>query len=286
MPDHSPTPARGHSISVVIPTMERSALAECRASLERQTLPADEIIVVVDKQRRGAGWARNQGIAQAKGDLIAFIDDDCVAPADWLQTLAEAIDHHAAAGAGGTYQETDPFLDDVRRRRGFPETTQVDTSGLVAACGNVMYRRSCLDTCTERDGHVFNENFIFSQDVELAWRIRRHGGQMIFVPKKVAHLRRVDFGSYCRLQFRRGIGIANLYRAQRAADSEIAIHDSLLWGSGGVARPARWTRAILVKAIGPFDVSSFRRTRYFLRFWFGEKVQALGFLWGLVGARY
>lgn len=149
-----------------------------------------------------------------------------------------------------------------------------------------MYRRSWLDTCAGRDGHVFNERFLVSQDVELAWRIRRHGGRLVFVPNKVSHLRRVGFGSYCRLQFRRGIGIANLYRAQRAAGTDAAVDDSLLWGSGGATRPARWGRAALMKAIGPFDADSFRRTSYFLRFWFGEKIQALGFLWGLVGARY
>lgn len=61
--------------------------------------------------------------------MIAFTDDDCIPPRDWLERLIGAIDRHDAAAAGGTFDETDPLLRAKHRRRGFPETERVDMEG-------------------------------------------------------------------------------------------------------------------------------------------------------------
>jgi GT2 family glycosyltransferase len=271
-----------HRISVIIPTSGRATLAHCRAALTRQTRAPDEVIVVVDHQRHGAAWARNEGLRQATGDLIAFTDDDCVPPPNWLEQLTEAIDRHDAAGVGGTYQETDPFLHEVRQRRGLPDIEQCDTTGLVGTGGNVMYRWGWLATLAARDGFFFDPTLTqVGEDVELAWRVRRLGGRLVFVPNKVVHLRRMTPLSYLRLQFARGTGIARLYKLQRTIQSGIALQESLIWGESHVPVIVRWLRAAWLKVAGPFDVASFQRKSHFLLFWLGEKIQGAGFLWGL-----
>jgi len=270
-----------HIISVVIPSIGRASTDLCKEALARQTRPPNEVIVVQDDERRGAAWARNQGVRRAHGDLIAFVDDDCLPPEDWLERLIQAIDCFDAAGAGGTYQETDPLLDAIRKRRILPKTEEIDTTGLVGTGGNVMYRRSWLDECAEDDGYVFNESFRISQDWELAWRLRLRGAKLVFIPTKVTHLRRVTQLTYLRDQFGRGIGIAMLFKSQRSANADISVHNSLVWGQTG-QKKAKWFRAFWYKAVGPFDVSSFTRMRDFWLFWLGEKFQAAGFMWGLI----
>jgi glycosyltransferase involved in cell wall biosynthesis len=277
--------AGGRRISVVIPSIGRDSMGVLREALGRQSRKPDEIIIVRDEERRGSGWARNQGIKRSQGDLIAFIDDDCEPPADWLERLVAAVDLHDAAGAGGTYLETDPFLRDIRRRRGFPDAEQEDSVGWVGAGGNVVYKRSWLERLERRDGHVFNESFAVSQDIELSWRLRGFGARIVYVPVRVKHHRHLTPLGYLSFQFKRGTGIARLFSAQRADPRLVAAQKSLIWNPGGKTPGKNWLRAFWSKGLGPFDMGSFGRKRDFLLFWIGEKIQVAGFFWGLARIR-
>ena len=63
--------------SIIIPVAPfHTELAQrAVASAKAQTVTV-EVIVVEDKQKRGAGWARNQGIQQASAPFLVFLDAD------------------------------------------------------------------------------------------------------------------------------------------------------------------------------------------------------------------
>jgi GT2 family glycosyltransferase len=104
-------------------TEERwSDLAAAVASIERQTVAALETIVACDHspgllarvrehlpgvkaientQPRGLAGARNCGVAAARGDVIAFLDDDAEADPRWLERLLAAYERPDVAGVGG-----------------------------------------------------------------------------------------------------------------------------------------------------------------------------------------
>jgi GT2 family glycosyltransferase len=91
-------------------------------SVRAQSLPADEVIVVVDHNPallgrlrpalpdvkvipnsgyRGLSGGKNTGVAMARGDVIAFLDDDAIAEADWLKVMAAGYADPGVAGVGG-----------------------------------------------------------------------------------------------------------------------------------------------------------------------------------------
>lgn len=100
-------------VSVVVCTKDRAdALDKYTLKyLFKQDYPNYEIIVVVDDSKdntlqildkykdmihviviyksKGLSYARNLGIKYSKGDIIAFIDDDCVINKNWLRELTK-----------------------------------------------------------------------------------------------------------------------------------------------------------------------------------------------------
>jgi glycosyltransferase involved in cell wall biosynthesis len=141
----NPKTTDGHTLSIIIPTLERSTLLSTNKALEKQTRKPDEVIIIKDLKHLGYSWARNRGIEKAKGDLVAFMDDDCIPPPFWLESLISALDRYQADGVGGSYQETDLLLDDIRRRRSYPKKEVYDAGQWVGLGGNVLYTKQIFD---------------------------------------------------------------------------------------------------------------------------------------------
>jgi GT2 family glycosyltransferase len=119
-------------VSVVVPHYnDLAGLALCLADLERQTYPRDrfEIIVadnaspqgeravaevvagrarLVSVTERGAGPARNGGVAAAAGEILAFTDSDCRPAPAWLAAGVEALSRHDFVGGRVEVLVADP----------------------------------------------------------------------------------------------------------------------------------------------------------------------------------
>ena len=65
------------SVSIINPAAPYHVYRAARAllSASRQTVPC-RVLPVLDDARRGPGWARNQGVAQADTPFVVFLDAD------------------------------------------------------------------------------------------------------------------------------------------------------------------------------------------------------------------
>ena len=114
--------------SVIVCTYRRDIhkdILDAVASLLNQTYPDIEIIIVVDGDKSlgdriapiydqqdnvhlivtesglGVSAARNSGIRRARGDIIAFLDDDAVADRRWIEEMITTYDKNDAIAVGG-----------------------------------------------------------------------------------------------------------------------------------------------------------------------------------------
>ncbi len=230
--------AKRPTVSVVIPTHNRKeTLRRCLQGVLAQTYPAAEVIVVDDGSTdgtealvrtafptvrytrlptpRGPARARNRGIALARGDIVAFTDDDCVPPPEWLAHLVEGFHAYPEAAAVGGLQKPP---DDVLRthllaRYEWFLTRQVYGLGEGPVVGrpapggtnNLAVRRSVL---LEIGG--FDERFPVAagEDADLLRRIAARGYPTVILPISVTHLQTYRWPDFLRQQVRRGIGAA------------------------------------------------------------------------------
>jgi glycosyltransferase involved in cell wall biosynthesis len=166
----------------VVPTYERQGhLPKLLDCLANQTFRDFEVILVdqssspwkvPDKYSsldvlyehtdlKGTSRARNLGAWLARGEVIAFTDDDCQPEPDWLRNARRYFDHARVVGVEGLI---------VSERVNDPDYRAVTNNGFEGIgfmTANLLLRR---DTFNAIDG--FDEQFDvpFREDTDLGWR--------------------------------------------------------------------------------------------------------------------
>lgn len=218
-------------VSIIIPAYNaENTLAACLEACSAQTHPEIEVIVVDDGSRdgtariagdsagirylhqknRGPAAARNLGAREARGEILAFTDSDCVPHPDWIEHLLTGFDEGVAA-VGGTYGIGNPehllarlvHQEILCRHARF--SLEVDFLGSF----NVACRRTDFETVGG-----FDESFreASGEDNDLAYRLHDIGKTLRFVPESVVvHYHPERLLAYLRTQARHGFWRVKLY---------------------------------------------------------------------------
>lgn len=249
------------AVSVVVPTRNRPrAVESCLDALAEQTLPPRgfEVIVVDDgsesplaldparwaakfdlklirQQNTGPAGARNRGVADACGEVLAFTDDDCLPTPTWLEKLVVALrDNPNTLVGGSTFNGLKNDL--------FAETSQLilemvyehfnrdPANAYFFASNNMAMRR---ESFLEIGG--FNPSFrVASEDREFCDRWRISARTLVWEKAaRVEHRHAQHLRSFLVLHLRYGHGAFQYkeLRKKRASGDmgrDLGLHSSLL----------------------------------------------------------
>ncbi len=220
-------------ISVVICAYNAERTMDaCLASLRTLRYPNYEVIVVNDgstdrtleitqrypevrifsQENKGLSVARNVGIENATGEIVAFTDSDCVVDPDWLTYLAYKFTQNGFVAVGGPNL---PPPEDARipacvaASPGGPTHVLIDdeVAEHIPGC-NMAFLKSAFDEIGGFDP-IYRAA---GDDVDLCWRLQNQGHPIGFSPAAMVwHFRRNTIKAYLKQQMGYGKAEAQLY---------------------------------------------------------------------------
>lgn len=253
-------------VTIVVPTYERpEAIAACLESLAALDFPRDEFEVIVADdgsaappveaveraaaslnvrllccEHRGPASARNAGIRLARGDWIAFTDDDCRPDPRWLRELVEAAEGEPHIAVGGLTlngipssdcSETSQLLIDYLYGYFNPEPD----GGSFFTTNNLLFPRAALEALGG-----FDESYPLaaSEDRDLCLRWVAHGHRIRYKSRaRVHHHHPLGVGRFLRQHFTYGRGACQLHRRLAGDGQETPEHEPMRFYLGILRYP-------------------------------------------------
>ncbi len=222
---------------------EEKFIEECIESLLNLDYPTDsyEIIIVdgmsTDKTRdivkkypvrlllnekKNVAAARNLGVKNARGELVAFTDGDCKVDPQWLKALVHEMqacpDDVVCFGGPNLIFDTDPVFGRVV---GYAQESFLGSGGSAQSNNstkkhyvsslpncNAMYKKAAI-----KEAGGFDERFVVGQDGDLNYRIGKKGNKFLYIPNaQVLHHRRGTLKSFSVRMFKYGMWMAELFK--------------------------------------------------------------------------
>lgn len=268
--------------SVIVPVVETVGVRECVASLCAQDYPRErhEVIIVeaggsghaaaardgsvirLHEPRRNVSAARNRGIRESRGEILAFTDPDCVATTSWLRRLAEGFSDPRIGAVAGAILPFPPRTPAERymavRRSHTQERPLSHPERPYAMTPSLALRRDALTAAGLFDTRFPGGGW---EDADLCWRLSRHTGYAIAHASRAAvfHRYRSTSRAFLVQQYHYGYGLGVLSRKygaelpaewRRRASSPAGVIESVLRLAGAWRRPSGSLEA--------FDTTTFR----------------------------
>jgi len=233
------------TFTIVIPTYGRPRqLADCLRSLSALDYPHDrfEVLVVDDggdtplgsviapfeteldvslirQPNAGPSTARNTGAERARGEFLAFTDDDCQVEPDWLSALERVLVESPECMVGGRTINASPgicsttsqLIVDVvyRHYNADPEHASFVASNNMA-----------LPVREFREVDGFDPTFRYAEDRDLCDRWRHRGKGIVYsAAARVRHVRPMNALAFWRQHFVYGRGAERFNRIRAARGS-------------------------------------------------------------------
>jgi glycosyltransferase involved in cell wall biosynthesis len=210
-------------------------------------------IEVISQRNRGPATARNSGARSARGDYLAFVDDDCIPPADWLVNLDSIATANPDALIGG--RTVNALPDSLCSQASQTLVDYVYSYYNVSEGGRNAFFASnnmSMPSAAFRMLGGFDETFRTAEDRELCSRWIANGGRLLYAPEVIMlHAHDLDLISLHRQHFGYGRGALSYWRKMAARRMRGFRVEPLSFYAGMLAFPFRQgdSNALLVSAL-------------------------------------
>ena len=147
-------------------------------------------VKIVNNPKVHAAAARNIGASVSKGDIVAFIDSDCIACPQWIDKMYHAFENNDVVAIGGRMIQNTPE-NDIEEFSGrvfvdvmiqFPliekEISRDPFPSIITA--NCAYKKDFFQSIGGFDDSCSN----YLEDLDLFWRaFHSHLGKMLYLPE-------------------------------------------------------------------------------------------------------
>jgi mycofactocin system glycosyltransferase len=256
-------------VSIIIPVRNRAEeITACLQSLDRLDYPLEkrEVIVVDDasndttpervsafpvqlitlKERRQASFCRNLAAQKAKGEILAFLDSDCLADPLWLKELMPAFTDTSNGAVGGMVDSwgNEKGLDRYEKVRSslnmgsWPKSSREEDHFFYLPSCNLLVRRTLF---LRLKG--FRQDMWVGEDVDFCWRLQDLGNQIEYRPVgRVYHKHRNKVRHFCTRRFDYGTSepLLQRFHARRVKQLTFSLPAILFWGSALVSIISGW----------------------------------------------
>ncbi len=131
--------------------------------------------VVPDDALRSVSIKRNIGARSARGDILAFVDDDCVPHPDWITTAVQLFETPEVGGVEGAIDVPKPD----RPTPTYRGSLRLSLPGGYRT-GNMFYRRSVFEECGG-----FDPSLPYFEDTDLGYTVIERGYRIPFAAAAV-----------------------------------------------------------------------------------------------------
>lgn len=225
--------------TVFVAERSRELYDQIKTYIKENGIPNPKVIF--NEGELGASAARNMGIKQARGDIIAFVDDDAIPFPDWAEEMVKTYQDGTIIGVTGPAL---PLWEDESAASWFPEefywvigcTAWGNWTGITevrnAWTMNGSFKREALDlgglfatSIGPQRGSMAGRKRDISEDVELSLRLKQATGKRIVYNPSVkvkhkVHTERLKAGYVSRWAYWAGFSKHKLKKLYPQVDAD------------------------------------------------------------------